>query len=190
MNRQPHKHDRTYLDLIDDQTGGPRSDVTPLFADARAFATLIDDVAAHFAPMAYDLVVGIDALGFILGGALAIRAGKGFVPIRKGGKLPVAVDSINVIDYTRQTKTLELRRGAIVPGTRVLLVDEWIETGAQVRGAIDLIERQGGMIAGIAAINIDANQATQYIRTHYVCFAVMNTIDQVASKHRDLKESL
>lgn len=90
-------HHRAYLDLVDDETGGPRSDVTPLFADAQAFANLIDDLAAQLPTTGYDLVVGIDALGFVLGGALAIRAGKGCVPIRKGGKLPGAVDSIDVI---------------------------------------------------------------------------------------------
>ena len=89
----------------------------------------------------FDCVVGIDALGFILGTAVAIHSKKAFVPIRKGGKLPVVSDAIGFVDYTGQVKSLELRKGAITPGTRVLLVDEWIETGSQVKAAVELIER-------------------------------------------------
>ena len=144
---------RPYLALIDHQTSGNRCDVTPLFSDYAAFSALVDDLAALVEPLAFDIVVGIDALGFILGAALALRIQTGFVPIRKGGKLPIAVDAAECVDYTGQRKTLELRRDALAPGTRVLLVDEWIETGAQVRSAIQLIEGQGGVIAGILGGN-------------------------------------
>ena len=86
--------DRPYLALIDHQTNGQRCDVTPLFADYAAFSALVDDLAALVEPLAFDVVAGIDALGFILGAALALRTHTGFVPIRKGGKLPVAVDAL------------------------------------------------------------------------------------------------
>jgi adenine phosphoribosyltransferase len=80
---------RSYLALIDTHTCGQRSDVTPLFADARAFAALVDDLLAlSGGSAAFDVVAGIDALGFILGAALALRARVGFVPIRKGGNRP------------------------------------------------------------------------------------------------------
>ena len=161
--------DRRYLALIDRDTSGNRCDVTPLFADYAAFSALVDDLAALVEPLAFDVVVGIDALGFILGAALALRMQRGFVPIRKGGKLPVAVDSVESIDYTGQRKTLELRQGALAPGTRALLVDEWIETGAQVRAAIQLIEGQGGVIAGIASLHIDDDEATEPLRARYTC---------------------
>src|SRR5262245_41075845 len=82
-----------YLRLIDTKTRGPRYDVTPLFADGQAFARLIDDLAGRCGDLTFDLVAGIDALGFILGAALALRSRRGFVPIRKGGKLPVAADA-------------------------------------------------------------------------------------------------
>ena len=160
---------RPYLALIDRETSGNRCDVTPLFGDYAAFSALVDDLAALVEPLAFDVVVGIDALGFILGAALALRTQAGFVPIRKGGKLPVAVDSVECIDYTGQRKTLELRRDALTPGTRALLVDEWIETGAQVRAAIQLIEGQGGVIAGIASLHIDDDEATEPLRTRYTC---------------------
>jgi adenine phosphoribosyltransferase len=152
---------RPYLALIDRETSGNRCDVTPLFADYAAFTALLDDLAALVEPLTFDLVAGIDALGFILGAALALRVHRGFVPIRKGGKLPVAVDSAECVDYTGQRKTLEIRHNALAPDTRVLLVDEWIETGAQVRAAIQLIERQGGIVAGIASLHIDDEQAEE-----------------------------
>jgi len=160
---------RSYLDLIDHETSGNRCDVTPLFADYAAFSALVDDLAALVEPFGFDVIVGIDALGFILGAALALRACVGFVPIRKGGKLPVVVDSAECVDYTGQRKTLELRRDALKPGTRVLLVDEWIETGAQVRAAIQLIEGQSGVIVGIASLHIDDNEQTEPLRARYPC---------------------
>jgi adenine phosphoribosyltransferase len=154
--------DRTYLALIDRKTSGNRCDVTPLFADYVAFSALVE-------PLAFEVVVGIDALGFILGAVLALRTHVGFVPVRKGGKLPGAVDSAECVDYTGQPKTLELRRDALEPGTRVLLVDEWIETGAQAQAAIQLIEGQGGIIAGIASLHVDDNEQTEPLRARYHC---------------------
>ena len=68
------------------------------------------------------------------------------------------------MDYTGQRKTLELRRDALRPGTRALVVDEWIETVAQVRAAIQLIKRQGGIIAGIASLHMDDNEQTEPLR--------------------------
>jgi adenine phosphoribosyltransferase len=163
---------KDYLRLVDIHTQGRRYDVTPLFADQAAFSELIADLAAPFDRAEIDLIIGIDALGFILGTAIAIRLGKGFVPIRKGGKLPVQTDKVEFIDYSGQPKTLELRAGALHPGINVLLVDEWIETGAQVKAAIELVEHQGGIVAGIAAINIDTNEKTSPILEKYHCQTV------------------
>lgn len=158
-----------YLRLIDTHTPGPRYDVTPLFADAAAFSSLVADLGARFDGLPFDLVAGIDALGFILGAGMALQAGKGFLAIRKGGKLPVPVTAQEFIDYTGQRKLLEVRADALKPGTRVLLVDEWIETGAQALAAITLIERQGGIVVGIAAINIDVNEHTRPLLEIYNC---------------------
>jgi adenine phosphoribosyltransferase len=158
---------KTYLELIDTHTPGNRKDVTPLFADPAAFAELIDDLGEPFIAEKIDYVAGIDALGFILGATLALKLGKGFIPLRKGGKLPVDVISREFCDYSSQVKTLELRQGMINLGDRVLLVDEWIETGAQVETAISLIESQGGIVVGIATINIDINPRTEKIMGAY-----------------------
>jgi adenine phosphoribosyltransferase len=161
-----------YLHLIDVNTEGPRNDVTPLFADFESFSALVDDLLAQFNTDAFDYVAGIDALGFILGTALSFRAFKGFIPIRKGGKLPVETLSVHFVDYSGQEKSLEMRVDAIKPGARVLLVDEWIETGAQVNAAIELIESQQGVVVGVATINIDENKETEKLKKKYKCYAV------------------
>lgn len=161
-----------YLRLIDTDTPGPRYDVTPLFTDADAFTALVEDLAARLGALPFELVAGIDALGFILGAALAIHTRTGFVPIRKGGKLPVPADAVAFVDYLGARKSLELRREAIRPGARVVLVDEWIETGAQVQAATALIEGQGGIVAGIATIHMDANAQTELLARAYRCVQV------------------
>jgi adenine phosphoribosyltransferase len=163
---------KNYLRLVDIHTQGRRYDVTPLFADNGAFSELVADLVAPFDPAGIDLVLGIDALGFILGTAIAVRLGKGFIPIRKGDKLPVQTDKVEFFDYSGQPKTLELRAGTLQPGRRVLVVDEWIETGAQVKAAVELVEHQGGIVAGIAAINIDINEKTRPILEKYHCQTV------------------
>jgi len=161
-----------YLRLIDTNTSGQRYDVTPLFSDYNAFSALVDDLLGRFADVEFDCVAGIDALGFILGTAIAFRAESGLVPIRKGGKLPVKSDSVEFVDYTGQRKSLELRADALSPGTRVLVVDEWIETGAQVKATVQLVEGQGGIVIGIAVINMDDNEITRRLRKKYTCHAI------------------
>ena len=161
-----------YLRLIDKQTQGRRYDITPLFANFQAFSALVEDLIHPFAKIKFDCVAGIDALGFILGAAIAVRLEKGFVPVRKGGKLPVRTDVAEFVDYTAQNKSLELKVGAIRAGTRVLVVDEWVETGAQVQAAIELGEKQGGVVIGVATINIDDNAVTRQLRNKYQCHSV------------------
>ena len=119
-----------------------------------------------------ECVAGIDALGFILGTALALHWQVGFAAIRKGGKLPGAADRADFVDYTGQPKTLELRAGLLTAGMRIVVADEWIETGAQARAAAALVERQGGLVAGIAAIHIDINDFTRPLLAHYNCQAL------------------
>ena len=163
----------TYLNLIDRQTRG-RYDVTPLFSSYEAFANLVADLARRFASVEIDRVAGVDALGFILGTALALRLQKGFVPIRKSGKLPTHVERAEFMDYTQERKDLEIRSDAVTRGMKVLIVDEWIETGAQVKAAIELVERLGGIVAGVATINIDHNENTRGLREKYNCQAIMH----------------
>ena len=159
-----------YLTLIDTETPGPRYDVTPLFRDFAAFSALVEDLVELVSAVECDAIAGIDALGFILGTALALRLRKGFVPIRKGGKLPVPTARVELVDYSGTHKALEVRRDAITAGMRLLLVDEWIETGAQAGAAIQLIEGCGGLVAGIATIHVDANDRTCDLLARYPCF--------------------
>ena len=160
-------HKTRYLNLIDTNTSGNRYDVTPIFSDPRAFADLIDDLAIQCSNLEFDVIAGIDALGFILSSALAIKLGKSLLPIRKGGKLPVSVDSENFVDYSGIEKSLEIRKDALIKSNGVLIVDEWIETGSQVRAAANLIENQGARVAGIISIGMDNSNGVKSLRQRY-----------------------
>jgi len=161
-----------YRHLIDTATTGGRYDVTPIFTDYSAFTHLVADLVAPFQDMAIEYVAGIDALGFILGTAVALRLAVGFLPIRKAGKIPVSTYSVSFVDYTRQHKALEIRPGVLPPGSRVLLVDDWIETAAQINAAIQLIHQVHSTVVGITTVHIDANAATHRLRATYPCHMV------------------
>jgi adenine phosphoribosyltransferase len=158
---------KPYLRRIDTATQGNRYDVTPLFADAQCFAQLIEDLAAPFHEAQIDYVACIDALGFILGTAIAGRLEVGVIPIRKGGKLPVQTESVEFRDYSGNLKRLEIRKDALPSQSRVLLVDEWIETGSQVLAAATLLEAQGATVVGVASVNMDTNDRTEEIGKKY-----------------------
>ena len=162
-----------YLRLIDrSKLHYKRSDVTPIFAEPAAFAALVDDLLVPFRGSGVQRVVGTDALGFIVGTALALRLGVGFVPIRKGGKLPVRHERAEFRDYSGTEKALELRAEPWPAGTRVLRVDEWIETGTQARVAVELIERAAGVVVGITAIAFRKNEKTAPLWAKYHCHGV------------------
>jgi adenine phosphoribosyltransferase len=163
---------KKYLNLIDTTTTGGRYDVTPLFGSYLAFSALLDDLLELCREIDYDTVVGIDALGFILGSAIAVRAGKPFVPIRKGGKLPVKVHQESFIDYTGKEKSLEIRPDALTSQNRVLLVDEWIETAAQVKAAISLIEGLDADVAAVLSIAIDDSPTIRELRDKYPILSI------------------
>jgi adenine phosphoribosyltransferase len=163
---------KDYLELIDRSTTGRRYDVTPVFRSFRAFSALLDDLLELCQEIEYDTVAAIDALGFTLGAAIAIRSEKPLVPIRKGGKLPTEVHKANFIDYTGNEKSLEIRLDALDASNRVLLVDEWVQTAAQVKAAIGLIEGQGAAVAAILSINIDDSEATKELRESYPMLAL------------------
>lgn len=165
---------KQYLRWIDTQTTGNRNDVTPLFAQIDSFNALVADLAACVEGVPLDLVACIDALGFILGTAIAQKLNVGILALRKSRKLPVEVDRIDFRDYSGLDKQLEIRRDILCPGQNVLVVDEWIETGAQVSAAIALIEGQGATVAGIATINMDVNQQTRRIASKYKIWSVMD----------------
>jgi len=126
-------------------------DVTTLFANPRGFRIAIDQMLHPYAGQPIDKVAGLEARGFILGGAIAHQLSVGFVPIRKKGKLPGAVISE---EYTLEygEAVVEIHDDAIQPGERVLLVDDLLATGGTAAAGIRLIERLGGEITGCAFI--------------------------------------
>ncbi len=126
-------------------------DVTTLFADPRGFRIAIDQMLHPYAGQPIDKVAGLEARGFILGGAIAHQLSVGFVPIRKKGKLPGAVISEEYqLEYGEAV--IELHDDAIAPGERVLLVDDLLATGGTAAAGIRLIERLGAEIIGCAFI--------------------------------------
>ena len=126
-------------------------DVTTLFADPRGFRMAIDQLLHPYAGMKIDKVVGLEARGFILGGAIAHQLTVGFVPVRKKGKLPGATISQEYhLEYGEAI--MELHSDALQPGEKVLLVDDLLATGGTAEAGITLIEKLGAEIIGCAFI--------------------------------------
>ena len=124
-------------------------DIMPLLEDPEAFHEAVDRLAAFAEPRKPELVLGAEARGFILGGALAYRLGTGFLAARKPGKLPArTVSAQYALEYG--VDSLELHDDAIRPGTRVLIHDDLLATGGTAKAKIDLVERSGGIVVGIA----------------------------------------
>ena len=126
-------------------------DVTTLFADPRGFRMAIDQMLHPYAGMQIDKVVGLEARGFILGGAIAHQLTVGFVPVRKKGKLPGPVISE---EYTLEygEAVVEVHDDAIAAGEKILVVDDLLATGGTAEAGIKLIERLGGEILGCSFI--------------------------------------
>jgi len=149
----PIKTVRDYIRTIVDfpHEGILFRDVTTLFADPRGFRMAIDQMLHPYAGQPIDKVAGLEARGFILGGAIAHQLSVGFVPIRKKGKLPGAVISEDYqLEYGEAV--VEIHDDAIQPGERVLLVDDLLATGGTAAAGIRLIERLGGIITGCAFV--------------------------------------
>ena len=126
-------------------------DVTTLFGDARGFRIAIDQLLHPYAGTRIDRVAGLEARGFILGGAIAHQLSVGFVPIRKKGKLPgKTIEQSYKLEYGEAT--VEVHDDAILPGERVLLVDDLLATGGTAQAGIQLIERLGASVIGCAFI--------------------------------------
>ncbi len=166
------RDDRWYLSIMSPNTKGEKFawlDPTSIYINGEAFHDLLDDLTEPFNSAEVDVVAGLDAMGFVLGAAIATRLGRGFLPIRKAGKLCVNTDAVTFANYSGRIQDMEMRQPAFAPGTRVLLVDQWVETGGTMEGAIELVTRQGGRVAGIAAIAIESNERTAAYRETYRC---------------------
>jgi adenine phosphoribosyltransferase len=126
-------------------------DITTLIADPAGLRAAIDGLVWPFLTSRIDLVAGIEARGFILGGAVAHELGRGFVPIRKKGKLPWrTIGQEYSLEYG--VDTIEIHADAIHKGSRVLLVDDLVATGGTAEAAIELIRRSGGELIAAAFV--------------------------------------
>jgi adenine phosphoribosyltransferase len=126
-------------------------DITPLLAVPRAFHVVLDGIAERFIGEHIDAIVGIEARGFIFGGALAARLNASFVPARKPGKLPAATDRVAYItEYS--TTELEIHKASIREESRVVIVDDVLATGGTAKAAAELVEKQGGYVISYAFV--------------------------------------
>jgi adenine phosphoribosyltransferase len=124
-------------------------DITPLLGDSAGLASAVNGMVEQFEGVPIDRVVGVEARGFIFGAAVAYRAGAGFVPVRKAGKLPWAVVREEYsLEYG--SDKLEIHRDAIHPGERILIVDDVLATGGTAAATAKLVETLGGVVAGLA----------------------------------------
>jgi adenine phosphoribosyltransferase len=126
-------------------------DITTLLKDAAGFRGVIDGLKSHYHDAKVDLVIGIEARGFIFAPALAYALGAGFVPVRKPRKLPAACVSVTY-DLEYGTDSLEMHKDAVTPGSRVLIVDDLLATGGTAAAVGRMVREAGGTVAGIGVV--------------------------------------
>jgi adenine phosphoribosyltransferase len=126
-------------------------DITTLLKDSAGFAGVIDGLKSHYTGARVDLVLGIEARGFIFAPALAYALHAGFVPVRKPKKLPAATCSVTY-DLEYGTDSLEMHKDAVTPGARVLIVDDLLATGGTAAAAARLVQEAGGTVVGLGFV--------------------------------------
>ncbi len=126
-------------------------DITPLLRDAAAFNYTIDQLAERYQDLAFDAIAAIESRGFLFGAPLACRMAKPLIPVRKQGKLPGETISVEYsLEYG--SNVMEIHVDGVVPGDRVLLLDDVIATGGSLAAAASLVENAGGQVAGIGLV--------------------------------------
>ena len=126
-------------------------DITTLLADPNSFNEVIEHLADHYKGEQIDYVAGIESRGFIIGAPLSLKLRKGFIPIRKVGKLPGLTYKVEY-DLEYGTDCLEVHKDAITHGGKVLMVDDLLATGGTMSGGTKLIEKAGGIVVGFAFV--------------------------------------
>ena len=170
------RDNRWYLNIMSPNTKGEKFawlDPTSIYINTNAFIDLLDDLLDDLEEIDCDVVAGIDAMGFVLGSAIAARLRKGFLPIRKAGKLCVDTKKVDFVNYSKRNQFMEIRFPAFEAGTKVIIVDQWVETGGTMGAAIKLIEQQGGLVKGVIALAIEENDNTKKLRNDYKCFSAV-----------------
>ena len=161
---------RTHIRTIPDfpRKGIMFRDITTLLAHPGAFAGAVDELSDHFKSANVAKVAGIESRGFIFASAIAYKLGAGLVPVRKPKKLPApAIREEYVLEYG--TDALEIHTDAIASGERVLLVDDLLATGGTIGAACRLVEREGGVIAGIGfLIELDFLHGNERLKKYNV----------------------
>lgn len=148
-------------------------DITTVLKDQELFNEAIRQMLDAVADLDFNLIVGIESRGFIMGAPLAYAAGVGFVPVRKAGKLPAETVSVTY-DLEYGTDTLEIHRDAITPGAKVLIVDDLLATGGTAKANIELVEKLGGKVVGLLFfIELDFLQGRQEL-SDYPLFTIVS----------------
>ena len=124
-------------------------DITTLLKDAAGFRQSVQALIAPYRDTGVDIVVGVEARGYIFAPTVAYALDAGFVPVRKPGKLPAATQKVTY-DLEYGTDSVEIHKDAVTPGQKVLIVDDLIATGGTARAVVDLVEELGGHVVGLA----------------------------------------
>lgn len=167
-----------------------KPDFSTMFVDPDVFNNLALDLSRPFLKDEIDKVACPESMGFIFGAAVARRLKKGLVPIRKSGKLPTIKSRItrqSFIDYTKERNSFEMNKSLILPGDRVLLVDDWAETGGQLKGLIKLLEKRGAVVAGISLLGFNRVKKTRALEEKY---KLRSIIEHTLEGDRDLTKPL
>ena len=126
-------------------------DITPLMQEPEAFRYVIDRMAEHYESQGIDVILGIEARGFLIGAPLAYKLGKPFVPVRKEGKLPYETKSVKyALEYGQNV--VEVHTDAVSKGQRAVILDDLLATGGTMAAGAELVESMGGEVAGLAAV--------------------------------------
>ena len=162
--------------IIGKETIG-RYDLIPIFKDSFLFIEIIELLAKPYINK-IDYVVAPESLGWILGVGISLKLKCGFIPLRKENKLPYQKGKIiqkEYKDYTAEIKKLEITKGIMPEKSKILIVDEWVETGETMKASIKIIEDMNCEIIGLATIGIDENENTiEWINNKYITFVGKN----------------
>lgn len=135
-----------------------------MLKNAEAFGELVNRMVKKLEDFEFDKVVCIEGRGFLLGSAVAYKLGKGIIPARIPGKLKREVFSEKYVDYTGSDKTLEIHQDALESGEKVVIIDDWLQTGESVEATLRLVEKTGGVVIGILVFMDDSTKdAKEYL---------------------------